>query len=70
MNTLRFYWQFWTVRMQAVIGFLGGLLAVWNMMPSQVRTLLPDQAETILGCLIFVCAVIASRLRGRREPKP
>ena len=66
----RWYWQFLTVRLQAIIVALGGLLGVWNMLPVQLRLYIPDQVEAAISGIIFACGMLAIWARGRREPKP
>lgn len=63
----RKWWRLWSVRLNAIgLALLGwvqfdpvGVLAVWNMMPSDVRSVLPPNFITILGLTFFGLSMLA-----------
>ncbi len=70
----RVLWRSWSVRLNALgIAVLAwfavdpvSLLAVWNMMPSAVRDLIPEQFLSAIGAALFALSMIA---RLVRQPK-
>lgn len=59
--------QSWTVRINAAAMFLLGwvtfdptpILIVWNMLPVEVRPLIPTQLGAVLGGLLFALSILA-----------
>lgn len=60
-------WRFWSMRLNAIgLAILAwvqfdpvSVLAVWNMMPAQVRGVLPEHAAIGLALIIFALAMLA-----------
>lgn len=67
-------WRWWSLRLNAIgIAILAwvqfdpvSVLAVWNMMPVQVRTIIPGHTLAGLALIFFVLAMMA---RMVRQPK-
>ena len=67
-------WKLWSIRLNAIgLAILGWVqidpvsaLSVWNMMPGDVRTVLPQNFIAILGGMFFVLSMMA---RLVRQPK-
>jgi hypothetical protein len=70
----RLWWRWWSMRFNAIgLAILAwvqfdpvGVLAVWNMMPPQVRAIIPGHALTGLAFIFFALAMLA---RLVRQPK-
>lgn len=70
----RAWWRFWSMRLNAIgLAILAwvqfdpvSVLAVWNMMPAQVRNVVPEHALTGLALVFFALAMLA---RLVRQPK-
>lgn len=70
----RLWWRWWSIRFNAIgLAILAwvqfdpvSVLAVWNMMPAQVRNVMPEHALTILAVIFFGLAMLA---RVVRQPK-
>lgn len=70
----RLWWRWWSVRFNAIgLAILAWVqfdpvsaLAVWNMMPAQVRNVVPEHALTGLAVFFFALAMLA---RVVRQPK-
>ncbi|UXO93946.1 hypothetical protein Pan3_24 [Pseudanabaena phage Pan3] len=67
-------WRLWSVRLNALgLAILGwvtidpvGVLYVWNLMPPQVRAMLPENFLTFAGLALFALSMLA---RIVRQPK-
>lgn len=63
----REFWRFWSMRFNAlglaVLAWVQfdpvGVLAVWQMMPAQVRDVLPEHFMTGLAFVFFALAMLA-----------
>ena len=63
----RQWWRFWSIRLNAIgLSILAyvqidpvGALAVWNMMPGEVRHVLPANIVTLIGLAFFALSMIA-----------
>lgn len=74
VDECRDWWRWWSVRLNAIglaiMGWLAfdpvSLLYVWNLLPRDVRNLLPDLPVTAIGAALFALALIA---RLVRQPK-
>jgi len=70
----RVLWRAWSVRLNtiglAILAWFAvdpvSLLAVWNMMPASVHSLLPSQIISVLGAILFALSLIAKFVR---QPK-
>lgn len=71
------WWRWWSVRIQMVCAALTGwlwfdpssLLAVWNMMPRPVRSLLPEHFVTALGAVLFILSMAGIFARPLKQSK-
>lgn len=60
-------WRFWSIRFNAIgLAILGWVqfdpvsaLAVWNMMPANVRAVLPPHLLTFIAFVFFALAMLA-----------
>ena len=67
IENARAWWKLWSIRLNAIgLSILAyvqidpvGALAVWNMMPGEVRRVLPSNIVTIVGLAFFVLSMIA-----------
>lgn len=63
----RDWWRLWSIRLNAlglaILGYVQidpvGALAVWNMMPADVRRALPPNILTIIGLTFFALSMIS-----------
>lgn len=63
----RQWWRLWSIRLNAIgLSILAyvqidpvGALAVWNMMPGEVRHVLPANIVTLIGLAFFALSMIA-----------
>lgn len=68
------WWRLWSVRLNAIgLAILGwvqfdpvGAVAVWNMMPLDVRRVLPPNIVMLIGLALFGLSMIA---RLVQQPK-
>ena len=74
---VREWWRFWSIRLNAAgIAILAwvqfdpvGVLYVFNLMPPALRRLLPPEALSTIGLMLFVLAMIARLVRQPRLEK-
>ncbi|MEN9936064.1 MAG: hypothetical protein RLZZ387_2643 [Chloroflexota bacterium] len=75
----RKWWRLWSVRLNAIgLAILAwvqidpvGALAVWAMMPSEVRAALPPNFVTVVGLLFFGLSMLARLVvQPRLDRKP
>lgn len=75
----RKWWRLWSVRLNALgLAILGwvqfdpvGALAVWNMLPPDVRGVLPQNFVTIAGMTLFGLSMLARVVaQPKLEKKP
>jgi hypothetical protein len=75
----RKWWRLWSVRLNAIgLGILGwvqfdpvGAIAVWNMMPPDVRRVLPPNIVTLIGLALFGLSMLARVVaQPKLERKP
>jgi hypothetical protein len=70
----RDFWRLWSVRLTAAGLFVQALfmawgelpLALWNMMPGEVRAMLPARAVFVVPALCFAASAIARIIRQER----
>lgn len=63
----RIWWRLWSIRLNAIgLAILGyvqfdptGALAVWNMLPYEVRRIAPPNILTIVGMALFGLSMLA-----------
>jgi len=71
---IKLVWRMWSVRLNAIgLAILAwvqidpvSVLAVWNMMPYDVRHALPSNTISIIGMIVFGLSMLA---RVVRQPK-
>lgn len=67
IENARAWWKLWSIRLNAIgLSILAyvqidpvGALAVWNMMPHDVRRVLPTNIVTIVGLSFFGLSMVA-----------
>lgn len=67
IENARHWWRLWSIRLNAIgLSLLAWVqidpvsaLAVWNMMPHDVRAVLPQNIVTIVGLAFFALSMIA-----------
>mgnify|MGYP005848911033 CR=1 FL=1 len=70
-------WLYWSTWLEAaglaILGFVQleavGVLSVWNMMPAQVRSILPNHIAEPIAMVLFVAAIVAKFIRQRNLEK-
>lgn len=63
----RNWWRLWSIRLNAIgLSILAyvqidpvGALSVWNMMPGEVRHVLPANIVTLIGLALFGLSMVA-----------
>lgn len=63
----RQWWRLWSIRLNAIgLALLGWVqfdpvsaLSVWNMLPGEVRAVLPRDVVALVGGLFFVLSMLA-----------
>lgn len=78
IDEARQWWKLWSVRLNgiglALLTWLAldpvALLAVWNMMPADVRGRLPGSAAALIGAVLFGLSMIARLVRQPKLEKP
>ncbi|PWR24590.1 hypothetical protein [Zavarzinia aquatilis] len=72
-NWRRTWWRLWSVRLAAAGTALTSLLTLWpdsalylwQMMPDEVRGLVPERAMTMLGVVIFAASIVARLVKQK-----
>jgi hypothetical protein len=70
-------WKFWSVRIQIAAAFLAGLMIVdpatllsaWNMMPEEIRNIMPIGFLQSVGAILFAMNVLTIMARGIQQKK-
>jgi hypothetical protein len=73
----RYWWRFWSTRIQMVALALQAwilidpvsLLGLFNMMPRQVRELLPELFVQRVGLVLFVLSLVTILARNVKQEK-
>lgn len=78
IENARIWWRLWSIRLNAIgLAILGyvqfdpiGALAVWNMLPGEVRRVAPPNILTVIGMVLFGLSMLARlvhqpKLRGK-----
>ena len=68
-------WRLWSVRlsalgallMAAALGSPDALLAAWNIMPDEVRSLVPDRISSWIAMALFATTIGVRLIRQRGE---
>lgn len=57
--------KLWSTKLSlgGLVTTLSAYLGIWNMMPQDVRALVPANLLTAIGITLFACAVVATRVR-------
>lgn len=68
------WWSVWASSVGAVLMAIfsiwpDSILLLWNMMPDQVRALLPNQLATVLAVFIFAMTVVSRLLKQPEKRK-
>lgn len=71
------FWRFWSVKIQlfavALTGWLwfdpASLLMAWQMLPAEVRSVLPGNFMVAVGAILFLLNFAAIIARGVPQPK-
>jgi hypothetical protein len=74
IENARHWWRLWSLRLNAlglaILGYVQfdpiGALAVWNMLPFEVRRVLPPNFLTIVGMVLFGLSMLARLVRQPR----
>lgn len=74
IDDCRHWWRLWSLRLNAlglaILGYVQfdpiGALAVWNMLPFEVRRVLPPNFLTIVGMVLFALSMLARLVRQPR----
>lgn len=78
-NWCRNWWRFWSIRLNAIgltiLGYVQfdpvGALGVWNMLPPEVRHVVPSNILAIVGMVLFGLSMLARIVhQPKLENKP
>ena len=78
-NWCRNWWRFWSTRLNAlglvILSYVQfdpvGALGVWNMLPGEVRRVVPHNILAIVGMILFALSMIARLVhQPKLENKP
>ncbi len=74
----RDWWKLWSVRLNAlglaIMGWVAfdpvPILYVWNLLPREVRVLLPAAPLAVIGATLFALSMSAKLVKQRKLEKP